>query len=102
MGGKGDFTVSCRPGRAAKFIKKLGRKSVCNSQPNTRFGSDILEMDIEIARGKSLKVAVILELTADNDSDFAVKILAEILSAHGRKHIFGTPNSFQEKGRPGG
>jgi transposase InsO family protein len=61
--------------------------------------SDILELGIENARREDHLVATMPKLYTDNGSGFTSKILAEYLSVHGIKHIFGTPYHPQGRGK---
>jgi transposase InsO family protein len=61
--------------------------------------SDIVEMGIENARKEGHLVAIMPKLYSDNGSGFVSKVLAEYLSGHGIKHIFGTPYHPQGRGK---
>jgi len=63
--------------------------------------SDILEMGLENARkeGHLTGTDPMPQLYSDNGSGFTSKLLAEYLSQHGIKHIFGTPYHPQGRGK---
>jgi len=63
--------------------------------------SDILEMGLENARreGHLAGNDSMPKLYSDNGSGFTSKLLAEYLSQHGIKHIFGTPYHPQGRGK---
>ena len=63
--------------------------------------SDILEMGVENARkeGHLTGREPMPQLYSDNGSGFTSKLLAEYLSQHGIKHIFGTPYHPQGRGK---
>ena len=63
--------------------------------------SDILEMGLENARkeGHLTGNDPMPRLYSDNGSGFTSKLLAEYLSQHGIKHIFGTPYHPQGRGK---
>jgi putative transposase len=63
--------------------------------------SDILEMGLENARkeGQITGNDPMPHLYSDNGSGFTSKLLAEYLSQHGIKHIFGTPYHPQGRGK---
>ncbi len=63
--------------------------------------SDILEMGLENARreGHLTGNDPMPKLYSDNGSGFTSKLLAEYLSQHGIKHIFGTPYHPQGRGK---
>lgn len=64
--------------------------------------SDILEMGLENARKEGHLTGndpMPPKLYSDNGSGFTSKILAEYLSRHGIKHIFGTPYHPQGRGK---
>ena len=63
--------------------------------------SDILEMGLENARkeGHLTGNDPMPKLYSDNGSGFTSKLLAEYLSHHGIKHIFGTPYHPQGRGK---
>jgi putative transposase len=63
--------------------------------------SDILEMGLENARkeGHLTGSDPMPQLYSDNGSGFTSKLLAEYLSQHGIKHIFGTPYHPQGRGK---
>ncbi len=63
--------------------------------------SDILEMGLENARkeGHLTGNDLMPKLYSDNGSGFTSKLLAEYLSQHGIKHIFGTPYHPQGRGK---
>jgi len=63
--------------------------------------SDILEMGLENARkeGHITGNDPMPQLYSDNGSGFTSKLLAEYLSQHGIKHIFGTPYHPQGRGK---
>ena len=63
--------------------------------------SDILEMGLENARkeGHITGNEPMPKLYSDNGSGFTSKLLAEYLSQHGMKHIFGTPYHPQGRGK---
>lgn len=63
--------------------------------------SDILEMGLENARkeGHLTGNEPMPQLYSDNGSGFTSKLLAEYLSQHGIKHIFGTPYHPQGRGK---
>ena len=80
-----------------------GRSSPTMCRPDeTAFSlSDILEMGLENARkeGHLSGNDSMPKLYSDNGSGFASKFLAEYLSQHGIKHIFGTPYHPQGRGK---
>jgi putative transposase len=63
--------------------------------------SDILEIGLENARkeGHLTGNEPMPKLYSDNGSGFTSKLLAEYLSQHGIKHIFGTPYHPQGRGK---
>jgi len=63
--------------------------------------SDVLEMGLENARKESHLTGTdpMPRLYSDNGSGFTSKLLAEYLSQHGIKHIFGTPYHPQGRGK---
>ena len=61
--------------------------------------SDIMEMGIENARKEGHLVAIMPKLYTDNGPGFVSAILAEYLTGHGIKHIFGTPYHPQGRGK---
>jgi putative transposase len=63
--------------------------------------SDVLELGLENAReeGHLTEIDPMPKLYSDNGSGFTSKILAEYLSVHGIKHIFGTPYHPQGRGK---
>jgi len=62
--------------------------------------SDILEMAIENAKEEGHPIdRDDVHLYTDNGSGFTSKIMAEYLSSHGIRHIFGTPYHPQGRGK---
>ena len=63
--------------------------------------SDVLEMGLENARKESHLTGTdpMPRLYSDNGSGFTSKLLAEYLSQHGIRHIFGTPYHPQGRGK---
>jgi putative transposase len=61
--------------------------------------SDIVEMGIENARKEGHLVSTMPKLYSDNGAGFVSKVLAEYLSGHGIRHIFGTPYHPQGRGK---
>jgi putative transposase len=82
------------------FPRKILTQDV--SPDETAFSlTDILEMGLENAReeGHLTGNDPMPQLYSDNGSGFTSKLLAEYLSQHGIKHIFGTPYHPQGRGK---